>query len=378
VSVVVLIAAHNEQRSIMQTLRALKAQRRKADRIVVAADNCTDKTVQRALSVKGVTVFETKDNHERKSGALNQAWRRFAKDADLVVCIDADTVLEPSALGDWEDEFRANPLLGGCSAKFTMLVTAGMSFSERLLVRLQRAEFSRWTDLALRRGRETTVLAGTACCLNNAALREVMARTGRNGPWTSTSMVEDFELTYRMRELGWQTKVSATVRAYTDAMTNLRSLWAQRMKWQTGTVEDMVRFGINKRTRFDWWLQAKGVFAIVVRFVWLLLLIGTALIGQLEWHPVWFVAPVIFAANDVKQALRIPKRQPADILVAALLVPQELLAWMRAGWFLAAWVKVLGRRFLRVSYRDGWARQEQAELTRQAYRGSATAVANAV
>jgi cellulose synthase/poly-beta-1,6-N-acetylglucosamine synthase-like glycosyltransferase len=377
VSVVVLIAAHNEQHCIKATLHALRAQHRKPERIVVAADNCTDRTVQRALKVKGVTVFETKDNHERKSGALNQAWRRFAKDADLVVCIDADTILEPTAIEEWEAEFNANPLLGGCSAKFTMLVTPGMSFSERLLVRLQRSEFSRWTDLALRRGRQTSVLAGTACCVRNAALREVMASTDRHGPWTNKSMVEDFELTYRMRELGWQTKVSATVRAYTDAMTTLRSLWAQRMNWQTGTVEDMVRFGVNKRTRFDWWLQVKGVFGILVRVVWVILVVTTALLGKLEWHPMWFFAPLVFAANDVKQAMRIPKREPADIVVAALLIPQEILSWIRAAWYLCAWGKVLGRRVLHISYGDGWAKQAKAELTRQKYRASATPLAKA-
>jgi poly-beta-1,6-N-acetyl-D-glucosamine synthase len=376
-TLVVLIAAHNEQQSILPTLRALKAQRRRPDRIVVAADNCTDRTVQRALSVKGVTVFETKHNRERKSGALNQAWRRFAKAADLVVCIDADTVLERCALADWEAEFVANPVLGGCSAKFTMLVTPGMTWTERVLVRLQRAEFSRWTDVALRHHRTTSVLAGTACCVRNAALRDVMTSTHRIGPWTNASMVEDFELTYRMRELGWQTKVSGTVRAYTDAMTTLRSLWAQRMKWQTGTVEDLLRFGVNTRTRRDWWQQAQGLAGVAARVLWLAMLTASIAFGRLQWDPVWLLAPALFIANDVKQALRIPKREPADLLIAALMLPQEAFAWMRAGWFTWSWTKVLSRRLLHVDYGDGWAKQAKAELTRQKYRASATPVAKA-
>jgi hypothetical protein len=160
-------------------------------------------------------------------------------------------------------------------------------------------------------------------------------------------------------------------------MTNLRSLWAQRMKWQTGTVEDIFQFGINERTRFDWWQQAKGIASIAARALWLVLLVTTAMFGKLQWHPVWFVAPLLFIANDVKQAMRIPKREPADIVIAALLFPQELLAWMRSGWFLCAWVKVLARKILRVNYADGWAKQAKAELTRQKYRESATPAANA-
>ncbi len=372
-ALVVLIAAHNEEASIVHTLQSVVAQQRKANRIVVAADNCTDNTVALAKSVKGVTVFETKNNTDRKPGALNQAWRRYCKKAELVVCIDADTILEPNALADWEAEFHANPILGGCSGKFTMLVGEGMTQREKLLVRLQRAEFSKWTDLALRRARRTSVLAGTACCLNNDALREVMERRPvgsgprrvEDGPWVTTSMVEDFELTYRMRELGWETKVSATVRAYTDAMTNVRSLWAQRMKWQTGTVEDLLAFGFNRRTRQDWGQQAQGILAVFIRLLWLTLLVAAIATGRFHLHLWWLLPTVLFLANDFKQSLRIPNRDNADVLVAAAIIPQELFAYMRSGWFLASWVKVLARKLFGVTYKDGWAQQEQAEAGRR-------------
>jgi len=379
---VVLVAAHNEEQSIVRTLESLVAQQRKANRIVVAADNCTDDTVALAKSVKGVTVFETKNNTDRKPGALNQAWRRYCKKAELVVCIDADTILEPNALGDWEAEFHANPILGGCSGKFTMLVDEGMTQSEKLLVRLQRAEFSKWTDVALRRARRTSVLAGTACCLNNDALREVMERRPvrsdprlvEDGPWVTTSMVEDFELTYRMRELGWETKVSGTVRAYTDAMTDVRSLWAQRMKWQTGTVEDLLEFGFNRRTRQDWWQQAQGLLAVTVRSIWLLLLVAALVTDRFHVQLWWAVPTVLFLANDVKQSLRIPHRKRADVVVAALMIPQEFFAYMRSGWFLASWTKVLARKILGISYKDGWGNQERAEAGRRRRRSGQPAM----
>ncbi|MCW2806010.1 MAG: peptidoglycan-N-acetylglucosamine deacetylase [Propionibacteriaceae bacterium] len=107
----------------------------------------------------------------KKSEALNTAWARYGRDADIVICLDADTVMPPNAVKDWEQELigdadrleneqvwldttdpgttqvkpRGALPLGGSSSKFTML---GTDF----LTRLQRAEFSRWTDTALRRG----------------------------------------------------------------------------------------------------------------------------------------------------------------------------------------------------------------------------------
>lgn len=371
-TVVVVVAAHNEEHVIAATCRALVAQDRPVVRVVVAADNCIDGTVAAARSVPGVTVFETENNSEKKSGALNQAWWRYGQDADVIVCVDADTILEPSAVGDWADEFVADPFLGGCSAKFTMLTSSEMGFGERLLVRLQRAEFSKWTDQALRRGRRTSVLAGTACAIRNDSLRQLVTWRGADasgGPWTYDSMVEDFELTYRLRSFGWDTKVSASVRAYTDAMTDLKSLWAQRMKWQTGTVQDLLSFGINRLTLRDWWQQFQGVLAIAIRLTWIFTWVLSALAGRFHFHPVWLLPPLVFVANDVKQALRIPKRDGADVLTAALLVPQELFAFMRAGWFAASWGRVLGEKVFRLRPKDMWSAQAEAESTRRLVTG---------
>lgn len=376
---VVLIAAHNEAHVIVTTLEALKAQERKPDRIIVAADNCSDDTLKLAKSVKGVTAFATVRNAHRKPGALNQAWVKYCQKADLVVCIDADTILEPTALGEWEAEFAENPKLGGCGSKATFLVNDTHTARERVLVRLQRSEFAKWNDIALRRGRSTTVLAGTASAFRNAALKQVVKETAREGPWLVSTMVEDFELTYRIRHFGWETKISATVRAYTDAMTNLRSLWAQRMKWQMGTVEDLLRFGWNPRTRFDWRQQAQGLLAIAVKLGWMALLTASLVFGTFQLRPIFLVPPALFIANELKQARRIPKAERGDLVLAALMLPNELFGYMRAGWFAASWTKVLARRYLGIAYTDGWARQAVAESTRSIYatRESDTPAANA-
>ena len=378
---VVLIAAHNEEQSIASTLGSLLKQHRAADRIVVAADNCTDKTVEIASSVPGVTVFETENNKAKKPGALNQAWRRFAMDADLVVCMDADTELGPLALADWEQEFEDDRTLGGCSAKFTMIAREGMSWFEKLLVRLQRAEFSKWTDLALKRGRKTSVLAGTACCFRGAALREItrwrLPGIPQPAPWIASSLVEDFELTYRLRQCGWNTKVSGTVRAYTDAMTDMRSLWAQRMKWQTGTVEDLLAFGFNRLTAFDWWQQLQGMIAISVRLMWLVLLVRAVAVGTFHLQVAWLIPPLLFLLNDVKQSFRIPLRERADVVVAASFLPQEGFAWMRAGWFAASWIQVLSQKAFSRSPRDLWAAQATAEQRRRTSACAVTAVGDA-
>lgn len=399
--VVALIPAHNEQDFIARTIEGILQQTRRPDLTVVICDNCTDDTYAIASSFD-VLAVQTINNTNKKSGALSWAWKIFAQDADLVVFADADTFLAPNAVEDWVEEFRSNPTLGGSSAKFTMnrfepirptsfqgtnflfeksknsdfrkgskLPTSVQTIKETLaikfyyyfaaiLVRLQIAEFARWTSTGLQRG-WTSVLAGTACAIRNSLLKEVGNRQDREGPWSYHSQVEDFELTYRIRELGYLCVISPTVRAYTDAMKTIPSLWAQRMKWQVGTVEDLITLGVNRLTLLDWYQQLLGLFAAITRVVWvILLLLAMTPYGSLSENPIWFIISSVFILSDTIQSFLIPNRDKKDTLLAILLIPQELFAWLRALWFAVSWFEVLVGRMTN-KRKDHWSIQYVAE-----------------
>lgn len=364
--IVALIPAHNEAEGIAETLRALVAQDRVPDAIVAIPNGCTDNTAEIARSIAGVTVLELPRLEHKKSEALNIAWDLFAQGADITVCLDADTILPPNAIGDWEQEFlpylQEPPLpggklhdqpLGGSSSKFTMM---GGDF----LTRLQRAEFARWTDTSLARG-YTTVLAGTGCAISGKALQQIAAASDRQGPWSYGSQVEDFELTYQIRKLGWRCQVSPSVRAYTDSMKTVKALWGQRMKWQVGTVEDLLSIGINRLTLVDWSQQAMGLFMAATRTMWVVMLILMAYLGVLQFQFVWWVVvPLLFIGMELYSALRIPHRDKKDVLLAVLILPAEIFAWLRSGWFIAAWIEVLASR-VTGKRKDRWQLQYAAE-----------------
>ena len=363
--IVALIPAYNEAESIASTIQALLLQERVPDKIVVIPNGCTDDTADIARTFD-VIVLELPKLEHKKSEALNIAWSLHAKDAGIVICLDADTILPPNAVKDWEREFQGQPQrdltdgvptsrrpLGGSSSKFTML---GGDF----LTRLQRAEFARWTDTALARG-WTSVLAGTGCAISGEALRQVVHATDREGPWSYDSQVEDFELTYVIRKLGYRCQVSPTVRAYTDSMKTVRALWGQRMKWQVGTVEDLLTIGVNRYTLIDWWQQAAGLFMAGMRLLWVSLIIVMAMLGILQFQWFWWVAvPVIFVGIELYSALRIPHRDRIDVLFACLILPAEIFAWLRSGWFVKAWIDVLVSR-LTGNRKDRWQLQYAAE-----------------
>lgn len=349
-NIVALIPAHNEAGSIEATITALLDQQRAPDQIVVIPNGCTDNTAEIARR-HPVTVMELPALAHRKSEALNRAWHAHAADADIVICLDADTVLPPNAVADWEQEMQADPMLAS-SSKFTMQQPG-------FLPRLQKAEFAKWTQTALNRG-YTTVLAGTGCAIPGQALREI-TKAHPAGPWSYDSQVEDFRLTYEIRALGYRCHVSPTVRAYTDSMPTIKALWAQRLKWQVGTVEDLLDIGVNRLTLVDWWQQAAGLFHAAIRIMWAALMVTLLVTGWLAFSWLWLViVPATFALVEFLTALRIPHRDRTDLIMAATIIPSECFAWMRAGWFIAAWVAV-ARTHLTGHRPDRWGRQYQAE-----------------
>ena len=352
--VVVLVPAHNEAGSIAETVRCALDQERVPDAVVVIANNCSDDTAAIAARFPApvIVLDVTVPKSHGKSRALNLGWRLHCQDADVVVCLDADTSLPRNAIADWVQEFQDDDTLAGSSSKFTMR-------GSDLLTRMQRAEFARWTDRSLRLG-WTPVLGGTGCALRQDALMAIAALDDREGPWSYSSQVEDFELTYQLRLRNWLCRVSPTVRAYTDSMKTVCALWGQRMKWQVGTIEDLMRFGINRLTWREWHAQLVGVVSMLFRTTWVGLLVLSLSLHVFVFQPQWLLVTLLVVANDVRQSLLIPHRDRVDVLLAATLLPKELMTWLWTGWFVAAWREALVGRITHRS-RDRWALQYRAE-----------------
>ena len=353
---VVLIPAHNEEASIGAMLNALLGQTRVPDRIVVIADNCTDRTEQIARRFRSVTVMRTVANTDRKVGALNQGWARWQAGYDYVAGIDADTILAPDCLQQLEAELAVTPRPGGVMARYTFDQRLGASGMARLLIRMQRLEFAAWTADALRRNRKTYVLGGQASLFSNDALRAVAERNLTHGPWDTSTQVEDMQLTGDLKAMRYSANVSVSARAYAGPMMNLRSLWAQRRKWDEGMARLLVHSKVNQWTATLWKQQLGLASNGITRIGFFFLLTASLMVHQYKWNWLWLIPPVVAVLLNLKLAWRVPNRTTADLIGAVLLVPVELYLIMRVCCATASWVNVLAG-----IKRDGWAQQARAE-----------------
>ncbi|MEH0109534.1 glycosyltransferase family 2 protein [Tersicoccus sp. MR15.9] len=298
VTITVLIPAHDEQATLPGTLASLQQQSRRPDRIIVVADNCTDRTVEFAYAA-GVEVHETVGNTEKKGGALNQVLRALLpgqKDNDVVMVMDADTTLDQGFLASAEKSFEWDRAL---------MAVGGLFYGEEghgLIGQFQRNEYVRYSrEIARRRGR-VFVLTGTASIFRPVALRAIAAARGnqipgRNGDvYDTAALTEDNELTIALKSLGGLMISPPGCTVVTELMPSWRTLWQQRLRWQRGALENLGAYGVTPQT-LRYWAQQLGIGYSVVGLTTYLLLIVIMLVSMDTWiwFPFWLGVGVIFA-----------------------------------------------------------------------------------
>ena len=302
VTVTVLVPAHNEEASLGATLASLWEQSLRPTRIVVVADNCTDRTVDIARA-HGAEVFESVDNAHKKGGALNQALRWLLPgqgENDVVMVMDADTILDQGFLSTAVRRFTNDRAL---------MAVGGLFYGEPghgIIGQFQRNEYVRYgREIRRRRGR-VFVLTGTASLFRPRALRTVAASRGSIIPGTAgdvydtAALTEDNELTIALKSLGALMISPPECTVVTELMPSWRTLWNQRLRWQRGALENVGAYGITPQTMRYWAQQLAigyGVFALTSYFILLGLMILCN--DSWVWFPFWLGLGLIFMVERV-------------------------------------------------------------------------------
>lgn len=302
ITITVVIPAHNEEKNIEATIKSLESQNRQPDRVVVVADNCTDKTVDIAHSL-GIGVIKSVDNKFKKAGALNQALTHLLETAgpnDTFMIMDADTRLKPKFLEVAAKKFEEDR---GLSA------IGGLFFGEPghgLLGQIQRNEFFRYQREINRRKGRIFVLTGTASIFRSTALATLASNRGKLVPgksgdvYDTSALTEDNEITIALKSLGALMTSPEECQVETELMPTLAQLWRQRLRWQRGALENIGAYGITSTTT-KYWSQQLGIaystFALYAYF--LLIAIQIFASPKWIWYPFWIVAGIVFITERV-------------------------------------------------------------------------------
>ncbi len=228
----VIVPCHNEARQIVETIDALRRLSYPNYEIVAVDDGSTDDTGEilgtLAATESRLRVVRLATNRG-KATALRAGAE--ATDAEFLVCVDGDALLDAHALTWMVRALALGPRVGG--------VTGNPRIRTRstTLGRLQLGEFSSLVGLIKRAqmvwGRLFTV-SGVVCGFRKSALAEV-------GYWSPDALTDDVDISWRLQLGGWGIRFEPRALCWILMPETLRGLWRQRLRWATGAVQVFLR-----------------------------------------------------------------------------------------------------------------------------------------
>ena len=193
--------------------------------VIVVDDGSDDLTAEIAGSFP---VQVIRQPQRGKAAALNTGIAAAA--GEIIVVLDADTVLDPDFLDAVAPRF-ADPGVGAVAGN----VKVGNRRS--LLARLQALEYIVSLDID-RRAQDVlgviAVVPGAAGAFRRAALIDV-------GGYPSDTLVEDADVTVALLRGGWRIHYEPAALAYTEAPEGAADALRQRRRWAYGNVEVLAK-----------------------------------------------------------------------------------------------------------------------------------------
>ena len=271
----ILIPAHNEAVVIGATIESLLPQVKSANKIVVIADNCTDKTAEIASNY-GVTVIERNNDQQRGKGYALDYGLNFLQSnpPEIVIFVDADCIVEPGAI----EQLTREALVTGKPIQAIYLLEqpanptgkhfiSAFSFLVKNLVR----------PTGLARMGLPCLLTGTGMAFPWSSLQTVSLASG--------NIVEDMQLGLDLAVAGYPPRLCSEARVTGVLPQKEQAAKTQRKRWEHGHLKTLFNqvprllWSAFKQRRWD--LFTLGLELSIPPLSLLVMLWGVSLIAAL-------------------------------------------------------------------------------------------------
>jgi cellulose synthase/poly-beta-1,6-N-acetylglucosamine synthase-like glycosyltransferase/peptidoglycan/xylan/chitin deacetylase (PgdA/CDA1 family) len=276
-AVSVVIAAFNEEKVIVRTIRAVLANHYEPLDLIVVDDGSKDATsaeVTRAFASDGRIRLLRQEN-AGKAAALNRGMADAA--GEIIIALDADTLFARDTIPKLVRHF-ADPLVGA--------VAGNVKVGNRInpLTYWQSIEYV--TSQNLDRRAYATINAVTVVPGAVGAWRAMAI--AHAGGYTTDTMAEDMDLTWRIRRIGWRVETASDAIGYTEAPDSFRALFRQRFRWAFGTLQSLWK---HRRAigRYGWFGR------VMLPSLWLFQVVFQALSPLIDLQILWTIGTVVHA-----------------------------------------------------------------------------------
>ncbi|RYY91450.1 MAG: glycosyltransferase family 2 protein, partial [Chitinophagaceae bacterium] len=236
----IIVPAYNEEVNAVASLRHLLKTDYPAFDIVFVDDGSKDSTyarVSEAFAGHPLVKVLTKPNGG-KASALNFGIAQT--DAAFVVCIDADTQLQPDAVSQLMKHFSPTTHPPTPSLREGERIVVGavagnvkVGNEVNLLTRWQSIEYitaQNFDRRALAYVNAVTVVPGAIGAFRKEAMEKA-------GGFSTDTLAEDCDLTIRILRAGYAVRNENEALAFTEAPEGLRPFLKQRFRWSFGVLQ---------------------------------------------------------------------------------------------------------------------------------------------
>ncbi|WP_250037517.1 bifunctional polysaccharide deacetylase/glycosyltransferase family 2 protein [Paractinoplanes maris] len=234
--VTIVVPAYNEEKTIGPAVRSLALSAHPGVEVLVVDDGSTDDTAAAARQLGLGNVRVVRIPNGGKANALNAGVALSRH--DLIVMVDADTVVEPDAVHRLVQPF-ADPAVGAVAGNVKVGNRRG------LIGKWQHIEYVIGFNLD-RRLYDTfgciPTIPGALGAFRRAALTD-------SGGLSTDTLAEDTDLTIAIHRAGWRVVYEESAKAWTEAPATARQLWRQRYRWSYGTMQAMWKHRAAVRDR---------------------------------------------------------------------------------------------------------------------------------
>ncbi|MEO7904187.1 MAG: glycosyltransferase [Candidatus Saccharimonadales bacterium] len=235
-TVTLLMPAHNEELVVARGLDSVFASQYTNLHVIVVNDASTDATAAILRRYKRLHPhYSLRIINKRRNGgkgaALNDALRRYV-DSELVMMLDADSVLSPDAIKHAVSYFT-DPLVAGVAANVQIMnqhtpLSILQKLEHMISYRSKKAYSLTNCDF---------VIGGVASTYRTSIIRSV-------GFYDTDTLTEDISLSMKIVALGnrmHRIVYGADVAAITEPVESFKALFRQRFRWKYGSLQNIIK-----------------------------------------------------------------------------------------------------------------------------------------
>ncbi len=273
----VVIAAFNEEKVIARTIMAVLANQYPGVEIIVVDDGSKDDTsgeVMRHFGDNPVVRLMHQEN-TGKAAALNRGFAQAS--GEIIIALDADTIFANDTMAKLVRRF-SDPLVGA--------VAGNVKVGNRInpLTFWQAIEYVTSQNLD-RRAYSVINAVSVVPGAVGAWRREAVVQAGG---YTTDTMAEDMDLTWRIRRIGWRIATETEAIGFTEAPDSFGALFKQRFRWAFGTLQCLSK---HRRAlgRYSWFGR------VMLPSLWLFQVLYQSISPLVDLQIIWSVGTALEA-----------------------------------------------------------------------------------